>query len=535
MSENELKRRLTPMDAFFLYAETETAPMQVGGTCIFEGKLSFPRFRMHLAARLHQVPRYRQRAVFVPLNVSHPTWEDDPDFDIDNHLFRVRLDRPGTEEQLQQLSGEIFTGMLDRNKPLWEMYLVEGLSGNRTALILKVHHCMVDGVAGIGLAYTFLDVTPALPEKTRKIPFKPKPLPDVKARIYDAVWDNMVDSVVHWVRFSANITDFSARVNGTGVKHALGKFAGTLGGFLMPLKKMPFNSPFSGERLHAWREYKDSDIRIIRAVSGATVNDVVLAALALATRKYLEDHPEVDVSAFTSLRTLVPVNVRRERERSALGNRISFLPIELPLNISDAIELLHAIHGQMREHKAFRVADSISLMFDALQGTSVAAQATLLGTLANPVARQILGPAVEISPANLICTNVPGPQIPLYALGHRLMAVHGVVPTCLGMGINCCVVSYDQKVSVSIVGDGMAAGDGVAQIMANYDGKFQELLAAARIKGDKYVEIRNVLQHEQYSPWEGSIRTQTPKKPAKRTHDRMVVASSVSETVPLQS
>ena len=222
-----------------------------------------------------------------------------------------------------------------------------------------------------------------------------------------------------------------------------------------------------------WREYTDSDVRIIRSVSGATINDVVLATLAMATRKYLEDHPDAEVSAFTALRTLVPVNVRRAREQAALGNRISFLPIDLPLNIPDPIDLLNAIHEQMREHKAFRVADSISLMFDALHGTSVAAQAALLGAVANPVAQQIVGQALDLSPANMICTNIPGPQIPLYVLGHRLLAVHGEVPTCLGMGVNCCVITYDQKVSVSIVGDGLAAGDAVAQIMANYDKKFR--------------------------------------------------------------
>ncbi len=527
MSENDLKRRLTPMDAFFLYSESETAPMHVGGTCIFEGKLSFPKFKAHLASRLHLVPRYRQRAAFVPLNMSHPTWEDDPEFHIDNHLFRVKLDKPGNDEQLQRLSGEIFTGTLDRDKPLWEMYFVEGLSGNRTGLILKVHHCMVDGVAGIGLAYIFLDVTPDLPPKTKKMPFKPKALPDAKARIYDAVWDNMVDSVVHWVRFTANMTDFSARVNGNGVKHAIAKFATTLGCFLMPLKKMPFNGAFSGERLHVWREYTDSDIRIIRAVSGATVNDVILAALAQATRKYLEDHPQADASAFSYLRTLVPVNVRRDREQSAMGNRISFLPIDLPLNIPDPIELLNAIHEQMREHKVFRVADSISLMFDALHGTSVAAQATLLGAVANPVTSQILGQAVDVTPANMICTNVPGPQIPLYALGHRLLAVHGVVPTCLGMGVNCCVVTYDRKVSVSIVGDEQAAGDAVVEIMANYDETFRELLATARLKGDKYMEIRNIMTHEQHTPlWNPVL---APKKPVAHLEEVAGVATSESE------
>ncbi len=516
------------MDAFFLYAEAETAPMHVGAACILEGKLSLAKFRAHLAARLHLVPRYRQRVVFVPLNVSHPTWEDDPEFDIDNHLFRVKLDKPGTEEQLQQLTGKLFTGTLDRNKPLWEMYLVEGLAGNRTGLIFKVHHCMVDGVAGIGLAYIFMDVTPTIPEKAKKVPFKPKPLPDARTRIYDAVWDNMVDNIVHWVRLTANVTELSARVNGTGVKNAIGKFAGTLGRFLMPLTKMPFNSPFSGERLHVWREYTYSDVRIIRTVSGATVNDVVLATLALATRKYLEEHPQADASAFTSLRTLVPVNVRRERERDALGNRISFLPIDVPLDIPDPIELLNAIHEQMREHKAFHVADSISLMFDALYGAPVAALATALNTLANPVAQNILGQAVEIPPANMICTNVPGPQIPMYALGHQLLAVHGVVPTCLGMGVNCCVISYNQKVFVSIVGDSLAAGDGVAQIMAYYDEKFRELLTAARIKGDKYLEIRQASLHERHAPLDKPACA--PKNQANHADEKAAVASLSGET-----
>jgi len=263
---------------------------------------------------------------------------------------------------------------------------------------------------------------------------------------------------------------------------------------------MPFNNRFNGERLHVWREYTYSDVRIIRAVSGATVNDVVLAALALAIRQYLEEHPDADAEEFNALRALVPVNVRRERERSALGNRISFLPIDVPLDISDPIELLNAIHEQMRELKVFRVGDSISLMFDTLYGAPVAAQATLLSAIANPLTQNVLGQVIEIPPAHLICTNVPGPQIPMYALKHRLLAIHGVVPTCLGMGVNCCVISYNQKVFVSIVGDGMAAGDGVEQIMANYDAKFYALLGAARIKGDKYLEIRKASLHEDESP-----------------------------------
>jgi WS/DGAT/MGAT family acyltransferase len=496
MSENNLKRRLTPMDAFFLYAETEAAPMSVGATLIFEGRLPIVKFKEHIASRLHLVPRYRQRVVPAPFNISNPTWEDDPDFDIDNHIFRVKLNKPGTEQQLQQLKGQIFTGMLDRGKPLWEMYVVESLSEKRSAVILKVHHAMVDGVAGISLAYLFLDVTPEIPKKAQKPRFKPAPLPDMKARLQDALWDNMVDNVVHWLRFGNNIKEFAIQFGFDELKCAVKKFAMTIGGFLMPLKRLPFNGPFSGKRLQVWREYAYSDARAIRAMCGGTLNDVVLTVLAAAMRKYVEEHADDDLGKYQSLRVLVPVNVRRERERAALGNRISFLPVEIPFGVEDPIELLHAVHERMRELKDAHVADSVSLMFDALQGSPVPLQSMLLSAVANPVAQRLLGQIVEVPPANLICTNVPGPQIPLYAFGHRMLAMYGVVPTCLGMGVNCAVVSYDQKLFVSFVGDAQAGGDAVAEIMECFDQKFKELRDATDVKGAKYIEITRVVEHE---------------------------------------
>ena len=506
MSENNLKRRLTPMDAFFVYAETDSAPMSVGATCILEGKLSCERFKKHLAARLHLVPRYRQRMLPAPFNLSHPTWEDDPDFNIDNHVFRVKLDKPGTEEQLQELTGQIFTGILDRGKPLWEVHVVEGLTGNRSAVILKVHHCMVDGVAGIGLAYLFLDVTPNPPPKMRKPRFNPGPLPDAKSLLSDAVWDNMVDNVMHWLRFSNNVKEFAQHLDGAGLRRAVTKFAGTMGNFLMPFTRLPFNSPFSGERLHVWREYAYSDARAVRAMCGGTLNDVVLTVLGEAIRRYLQDQPKDQFKKCHSLRVLVPVNIRRERERSALGNRISFLPVEVPLDVEDPTETLNAVHERMRELKDLRVADSVSLMFDAVHGLPVALQATVLATMANPLTQRLLGQTVDIPPANLICTNVPGPQIPLYALGHRMLAMYAVVPTCLGMGVNCTVVSYDQKVFVSMVGDAQAGGEAIPRIMKYFDEKFTELRDAAKIKGDKYIEVTRALQREE----EASVRVHAP-------------------------
>ena len=496
MSENNLKRRLTPMDAFFLYAETEDAPMSVGATLIFEGKLPFVRFKNHIASRVHLVPRYRQRVVPAPFNLSHPTWEDDPEFDIDNHMFRVKLDKPGTEEQLQELKGKIFTGMLDRGKPLWEMHVVEGLSGKRSAVILKVHHAMVDGVAGISLAYLFLDMTPDLPKKARKPRFNPDPLPDARARLQDALWDNMVDNVVHWLRFGDNIREFASQFDYGELRQAIKKFALTMTSFLMPFTRMPFNKPFSGERLQVWREYAYSEARAIRAMCGGSLNDVVLTVLAGAIREYVSGLSEEEAGKYRSLRVLVPVNVRRDRERSALGNRISFLPVEVPLNVEDPTGLLNAVHERMRELKEGRVADSVSLMFDALQGLPAPLQSVLLSTVAKPLTQRVLGQTVDVPPANMICTNVPGPQIPLYALGHRMLAMYAVVPTCLGMGVNCAVVSYDQRLFVSFVGDKQAGGEAVAAIMDCFDQKFKELRDAADVKGAKYIEITRVVQRE---------------------------------------
>ena len=272
--------------------ETGSAPGSVGATCILEGGLSFAEFRGHLASRLHLVPRYRQRVMPAPFNISRPVWEGDPGFDVGNHVFRGKVDKAGTEGRRQVLTGRIFTGILDRNKPLWEIYVVEGLSDKRTGIILKVHHCMVDGVGGIGLAYIFLDVTAALPPKAGKPRFNPGPLPEVKSLLSDAVWDNSVDSIVHWVRFGKNLKEFAEGMEGVGIRRGLAKFAGALGGFLLPFSRMPFNGAFSGERLHVWREYSYSDARAIRAMCGGTLNDVVLTILAGAVRHYLEEDPE---------------------------------------------------------------------------------------------------------------------------------------------------------------------------------------------------------------------------------------------------
>ncbi len=476
------------MDAFFLYAEREEQPMHVGATCIFQGRIPYLQFMRSLEARLHLIPRYRQRVVPSPLGIGHPTWEDDPDFNIMNHVFRVKVKAPGGEKELRQLSGKIFTGTLDRNKPLWEIYVVEGLDGKLGSLIIKVHHCMVDGVAGIGLALILFDMSPD-PPKLRKKPYNPAPIPDRKTLLMDAIWDSAADSVDHWSRLQKGLVDFSTKEVGTDLSLSLRKFGQTLvSSFLLPLARLPFNKPLNGRRIVVWRSYSFTDARAVRAVAGGTFNDVVLTAVGGAIRKYLLVKNRDNQKLPRSIRVLVPVNVRQEHERGAMGNRVSFLPVEVPIYIEDPIERLQATHLKTRELKEARVSTAVNLMFEAVQGFPAQMQAAALGVVANPTLQSLM--PTGMPPGNLICTNVPGPNIPLYVLGRKLLATYPKVPVVMEMGLNFAITSYDQKLFVNICADGVVGND-AEKIGEFLDASFEELLAAAEVKQAEYVRIRN--------------------------------------------
>jgi len=486
MSDSDLPRRMSGMDAFFLYAERDDQPLHVGATCVFDGKIPFLKFMRNLEARLHMIPRYRQRVVPSPLGIGHPTWEDDPDFDIKNHVFRVKIKSPGGEKELRQLSGKIFTGTLDRSKPLWEIYVVDGMEGGQGGLIFKVHHCMVDGVAGIGLAFVLFDMVPEAP-KLRKKPFKPTPLPDQKSLLVDALWDSATDSVEHWTRFQKAMVNFGSSLNGTDLPTALKSFGSTLGKILLPLKLMPFNKSLNGRRLVCWREYSFTDTRAIRAVAGGTFNDVILTCVTGAIRRYLEHKLDNAQRIPRNMRILCPVNVRQEHERGSMGNKISFLPVETPLRIKDPIARLNAISLKTSELKESKIGGSVSLFLEALQGVPAQFQSAALSAVANPSVQSLLPTAMP--PGNLIVTNVPGPQIPLYVMGKRLLATYPKVPVVMEMGINFAISSYDQKLFVNCCADGIVGND-IDKIMQYMDESFEELMHAAEVKQADYVRIR---------------------------------------------
>jgi hypothetical protein len=314
---------------------------------------------------------------------------------------------------------------------------------------------MVDGVAGIGLALILFDMTPE-PPKLRKKPFNPDPIPDGKTLLVDALWDSAIESVDHWTRFQKSVTDFGAASDNGDLSLALRKFGQTLGSLLLPLARMPFNKPLNGRRLVVWRSYSFTDARAVRAVAGGTFNDVILTAIGGAVRKYLIMKNRDPKKMPRTLRILVPVNVRQEHERGALGNRISFLPVEVPLHIEDPIERLQAVHLRTRELKEARVSTTVGLMFEAMQGLPAQLQAAALGAVANPSLQALL-------PTGM--------------------------PVVLEMGINFAIASYDQRMFVNICADGVTAND--AEKMGEFlDASFEELLAAAEVKQADYVRIR---------------------------------------------
>jgi len=512
MSIQELRRRLMPMDAFFLYAERPEQPMHVGATCVFDGRIGLRDLTRHIESRLHLIPRYCQRVMPAPMNLGHPTWEFDPDFDMKNHIFRVQLKGTKDDAELCELSGKIFTGVLDRNKPLWEIYLVDGLKGNRTALIFKVHHCMVDGVAGINLAYVAFDMTPET-VRIKKQKIEADPMPDAATLLYDALWDTAIDGIEHWTRFQRSLVNFGKGFESSDIARSIKKFTVVMGGFLLPFNKLPWNGPLSGDRHVSWLEIPFADVRAVRAVTGGTVNDVILSALGSATKHFMAEKGQKRKTP-RNIRILVPVNVRQEHERAALGNRISFMPVEVPIHFDDPMEILQAVHLNTKELKDAKVPDAVSLMFEALQGMPAPLQAIALNGAANPVVQNVLGYFTAMPPANMICTNVPGPNIPLYVMGKRLVAMWPKVPVVMEMGINLAITSYDQKLFLCFCADGKSGKD-VALFKQCVWRAFAELRDTAEVKSADYVRITRGAKHEAASqPVPAPASTTAPAQPA---------------------
>jgi WS/DGAT/MGAT family acyltransferase len=461
---SQLNHRLSAHDAGFLYLERRAAPLHIGSLGTYEGTISFDRFVEHIDSRLPSIPRYRQRLCFVPFSLAHPTWEDDPEFDIRKHIFRVDLPSPGTEEQLRELSTRLFQEPLDREKPLWEMYVVHGLEGDKTAIVSKVHHCMVDGVSGIQLLLAVVDITPEPAPPPGAEPYQPKPLPPTGARLADAFWDGILEQRNLWNEVQRDIAQPTRPLRQA---QTLARAMSTMAPWMFrPAPRLPFTgASLQQNRRVAFSDMSFVEIREIRTSLGGTVNDVVLAILAGAFRRYLAKHG-FDINAIEP-RVAIPVNVRLEDEQGALGNKVSAMFAALPIGEPDPAQRLARMQERMNALKSDNQAGAIERLLNSTSLVPVPVQVLAAATMSNTM-------------VNFICTNVPGPMIPLYSVGHLLLEHYPLVPLSLDMGFGVGVTSYNQRLFFGMMAEPRAMPD-VDDFKRFVDESFLELRAAAGV------------------------------------------------------
>jgi len=464
-----LNRRLTTTDSSFLYFEKKEAPMHIGSVHLFEGEVPFEDFIAMMDAKMHLIPRYQQIVKFDPYNMAHPTWEFDPHFDIRKHIFKLQIDKPGGEQELVELSSKIFTPVMERDKPLWDIFWVYGLEGGNTAMIARIHHCMVDGISGIDLIKIILDISPEI-----KIPVKPETTRprterlDPTRQFFDSLLGGMEEGMNRWMEFQNGLLNLTQALVEQPTRDAMTRIGGDLPGMATPAAILPFNRQCSGERRLVWSEFSFAEVRAIRAALGGTVNDAALTILSGAVSKYVADHGQP--TANRSVRFMVPVSLRQAEQHGALGNLVSILPVEIPLDLPDPAERFRLINRTTAALKGGRVAEGVSL-FSALMGVLPAPVQALAGALAS----------MPMPAVNMVSTNVPGPQVPLYTLGRKMLAYYPYVPVGYAVGCGCAILTYDQKITFGLTADVQAMPD-VERLRDFLNESFAELLKAAAVE-----------------------------------------------------
>ena len=463
-----LSRRLSGIDAAFLYLERKEIPLNIACVAMFDGPIPFREFVANIESKLDLIPRYRQVAVPPPFNLGYPTWESAPDFHIKRHIFRVRLDPPGGEAELEALAGRLLSQVLDRGKPLWEIHIVEGLKDGRGALIARIHHALADGVAGAALMKIMFDPTLEGSHAIRKPRRRPAPPPRTEPTLAEQLGSAIQGALENAVAAEAGLLSLADGLLSDRGKTALQELAALLPELLQPPERFPFNKPCSGDRKFCWAEFDFSKVQAIRAALGGKVNDCILSVVVRAIARYIRLHGEKVNGRL--LRVVCPVNLRGGEQGESLGNRITFLPVVLPLDVRDPVKMLHAVSARMEIMKSVRAAELVAIATSCL-GTTPAPMQELFwrGIPLVPLPLPLL---------NIICTNVAGSPSALYTVGRRLLASYPHVPTGYELGLGVAVQSYDGKLFFGVTADAHVAPD-VARLRDYIRICFEELYRAA--------------------------------------------------------
>lgn len=449
---------ISGMDATFLYGESPTSPMHVGSVTIAEGALSYDTFRALIASRIHQIPILRKRLINVPFSVDYPYLVDDPHFDIDLHMHHVALPKPGDWKQLRAMASSIFSQPMDLNKPLWSFTFVEGLNKlsqvpkNSVAIISKVHHAIVDGVAGTSMMSILYDMT----ADTKKIPepraYEPKPLPNDIA----VVAKSALNFAKQPLRFPKIISNALKSTVKAGMLTRVQHLDPPTAAFSAP--RTPFNGIISAQRKWNTTILELDRIKALKKVMNVTVNDMVLSICAGALRRYLDEKEALPAKPLVAM---VPISVREKAEAQTQGNKLSVMLVQLATDISDPIERVETIHDNTTRGKTYQGAlgaKSISNLGEVVP-YGIANQAAKIYSRYN-LAR-LHKPAF-----NLVITNVPGPQFPMYIHGHKVHSVMGTAPILDGMGLMIAVFSYNGKVTITTTSDEKSMPD--LDVFSNY-------------------------------------------------------------------
>lgn len=465
--------RMNPIDVSFLHIEDSdrAASLHIGSVGIFDGP---PPPQADLAAmvdsRLDLVPRYRQRVVRVPFGLGRPVWVDDESFELDYHFRRTALPAPGHEDDLRRLTGRIMSQRLDRTKPLWEIWIVEGLADDRWAMVSKVHHCMVDGVSGTELLAVILDLEPDSPPPPPS-EWIPEPAPSSAELAADALRELATDQYEQFralgsaMRRRRQLIDDAQRLL-TGL--------GSLREVTASSPGLTLTGPVGPHREIAWAEAPLSDLKTVRAALGGTVNDVVLAAVAGGFRALLLDRgADIENNA---VRSLVPVSVRATRDDGAaagdgeLDNKISGMFAVLPVSEPDAVVRLELVKAQLAGVKESHQA----VAGEALTSVTGFAPPALLA-MGTRLASRL---ASRTSNVHTVTTNVPGPQFPLYLAGRKMRKAYPYVPLGAPLRTGVAAFSYDGTVTFGITGDRETASD-VGILAEGISAALEELVTAA--------------------------------------------------------
>ncbi len=437
--------RLSALDTTFLHLESGGAHMHVASIFVFEGESPpYEELRDAIEGKLHLVPRYRQRLATVPFNQGRPVWVDDPHFNIGYHVRHTALPAPGSDVELKRLAGRLFAQPLDRSKPLWEIWLVEHLAPagrgkqSRWAMVCKTHHALVDGISGVDITAVLLDAAPdPAPPAPPDRPWVPGPPPAPGILLAEALLERATQprEALRGLRALGRAPRQAfARL----VEAATGVGAMAWAG-LNPAPESPFNVPIGPHRRYTWIDSDLAEFKAIKTQLGGTVNDVVLASVTLGLGRYLRRHG-YDTTDLV-LKAMVPISVRADSARGALGNQVSNVYAPLPVDLRDPAECLAWVHAAMGDLKA--------------SGQAVGAQViTQIGDFAPPT---IMAQAARLQARqrffNLVVTNVPGPQIPLYLLGRRLIGLYPVVPLAQRQALGIAIMSYDGKLGFGLLAD----------------------------------------------------------------------------------